>query len=59
MKIKKYSLKYIIDNDSSIQTIEMYASDIDNAKMILKHIMLEQNVKSIKILASEEILKIS
>jgi hypothetical protein len=60
MKIKKYSLKYIIDDDSiksidSIQTIEMYALDSDSAKTVLKYNMKEQNAKSIQILACEEI----
>lgn len=60
MKVKKYSLKYIIDDDSIksidlIQTIEMYALDSDSAKMVLKYNMREQNVKQIQILACEEI----
>jgi hypothetical protein len=60
MKIKKYSLKYILDDDSiksidSIQTIELYASDSDSAKMVLKYNMQEQNAKQIQILACEEI----
>lgn len=60
MKIKKYSLKYIIDDDSiksigSIHTIELYASDSDSAKMVLKYNMQEQNAKKIQILACEEI----
>lgn len=54
MKIKKYSLKYIID-DGLIQTIEIYASDSESAKRILKYNMLEQNAKSIQILVCEEI----
>ena len=54
MKIKKYSLKYIID-DGLIQTIEIYASDSESAKMILKYNMREQNAKSIQILVCEEI----
>lgn len=54
MKIKKYSLKYIID-DGLIQTIEIYASDSESAKMILKYNMREQNAKSIRILVCEEI----
>lgn len=60
MKIKKYSLKYIIDDDSiksidSIHTIELYASDSHSAKMVLKYNMQEQNAKKIQILACEEI----
>jgi hypothetical protein len=60
MKIKKYGLKYIINDGSiksidSIQTIEMYALDSDSAKMVLKYNMKEQNAKSIQILACEEI----
>jgi hypothetical protein len=60
MKIKKYSLKYIIDDGSiksidSIQTIELYASDSDSAKMVLKYNMQEQNAKQIQILTCEEI----
>ena len=60
MKIKKYSLKYIIDDDSiksidSIQTIEMYALDSESTKMVLKYNMQEQNAKSIQILVCEEI----
>lgn len=60
MKIKKYSLKYIIDDGSiksinSIQTIELYASDSDSAKMVLKYNMQEQNIKPIQILTCEEI----
>lgn len=54
MKIKKYSLKYIIDN-GLIQTIEIYASDSESAKMILKYNMREQNAESIQILVCEEI----
>ena len=53
MKIKKYCLKYIID-DETIHTIEIYASDSESAKMILKYNMREQNAKLIKILACEE-----
>jgi hypothetical protein len=60
MKIKKYSLKYIIDDDSiksidSIQTIELYASDSDSAKRVLKYNLQEQIAKQIRILACEEI----
>jgi hypothetical protein len=57
MKIKKYSLKYIIDDGSinSIHTIELYASDSDSAKMVLKYNMQEQNAKLIQILVCEEI----
>ena len=52
--IEKFNLKYIIDYDS-IQTIKIYASDSDSAKMILKYNMREQNFKLIQILSCEEI----